>query len=212
MNKKCSRCQIYKPFKEFNKCKNGSLGIHNHCRSCQKETRRAYYLNNKEKEFQYTRRYYQTEKARIARKKKYEANKEEILKKNRILRRTPEARRKACIARNKLFKNNMSFRLSVNLRTRIRQALMGIDKAKSTKELLGCTLEKFRQHLESLFQVGMTWNNYGYRGWHVDHITPCSSFDLRDPIQQFKCFHYTNLQPLWRFDNQSKGDKEISSL
>ena len=47
----------------------------------------------------------------------------------------------------------------------------------------------------------------GFRGWHIDHIKPCASFDLTDPKQQQQCFHYSNLQPLWWYDNLSKGDK-----
>jgi hypothetical protein len=53
----------------------------------------------------------------------------------------------------------------------------------------------------------MSWNNYGIKGWHIDHIKPCSSFDLSDLEQQKKCFHYTNLQPLWWYDNLIKSDK-----
>ena len=60
---------------------------------------------------------------------------------------------------------------------------------------------------ESLFQSGMTWENHGKYGWHIDHIRPCSSFDLTDPEQQKLCCHYTNLQPLWAKDNLSKGYK-----
>ncbi len=56
----------------------------------------------------------------------------------------------------------------------------------------------------------MTWNNYGYDGWHLDHVIPCSSFNLTAVEQQKKCFHYTNLQPLWAHENYSKGIKIIS--
>jgi hypothetical protein len=46
--------------------------------------------------------------------------------------------------------------------------------------------------------------------WHVDHIIPCSSFDLTDSEQQKKCFHYTNLQPLWAIDNLKKSNKILT--
>lgn len=71
-------------------------------------------------------------------------------------------------------------------------------------ELVGCSIDKLKQHLESKFTEGMSWDNYG--DWHVDHIKPCASFDLSDPEQQRLCFNYKNLQPLWAADNLSKGD------
>lgn len=73
-------------------------------------------------------------------------------------------------------------------------------------ELIGCTVEYLRQHLEQQFQPGMSWDNWSISGWHIDHIRPCASFDLTDPIQQAQCFHYTNLQPLWAKDNMIKKD------
>jgi hypothetical protein len=53
----------------------------------------------------------------------------------------------------------------------------------------------------------MSWENYGYRGWHLDHINPCAAFDLTIPEQQKRCFHYTNLQPMWWKQNIAKKDK-----
>ena len=76
-------------------------------------------------------------------------------------------------------------------------------KSDKTLELLGASVTFVKKYLESLFQPGMSWDNYGE--WHVDHIIPCASFDLNDPEQQKKCFHYTNLQPLWAADNIAKG-------
>ena len=80
-------------------------------------------------------------------------------------------------------------------------------KVNSTIDLLGCSVEELRIHLEAQFVEGMNWENYGLYGWHIDHIRPCSSFDLTDAEQQRICFHYTNMQPLWAKDNLKKSDK-----
>lgn len=77
-------------------------------------------------------------------------------------------------------------------------------KSSPTFKLLGCSVEDLMIHLESMFAEGMNWNNYGK--WHVDHIRPCVSFNLFDPEEQKRCFHFTNLQPLWALDNYRKGD------
>ena len=79
-------------------------------------------------------------------------------------------------------------------------------KSKRTVELLGCTIAELKTYLEAKFTKGMTWENNSLKGWHIDHILPCVSFDLSDPEQQKKCFYYTNLQPLWWYDNLTKRD------
>lgn len=101
------------------------------------------------------------------------------------------------------YKNDISFRIKRNLRTRIWHAIKNNYKNGRTLELLDCSVEFLKQYLESKFQPGMTWENYG--DWHIDHIKPCASYNLADPEQQRECFHYTNLQPLWAKDNLSKG-------
>ena len=73
--------------------------------------------------------------------------------------------------------------------------------------LIGCTIDQLKTYLESKFQPNMTWKNHSQFGWHIDHIIPCCSFDLTNEIQRQKCFHYTNLQPLWSTDNLIKGKK-----
>ena len=78
-------------------------------------------------------------------------------------------------------------------------------KSAKTLELLGCTVEQLQTFLEAEFTDGMTWENYGE--WHIDHIRPCASFNLEDPEEQKKCFHWTNLQPLWAKDNLAKSDR-----
>jgi hypothetical protein len=79
------------------------------------------------------------------------------------------------------------------------------NKIGKTMELTGCSKEYLHRHLEMQFTDGMNWDNYGE--WHIDHIHPCASFDLENPEEQRKCFHYTNLQPLWAIDNIKKGAK-----
>jgi hypothetical protein len=78
-------------------------------------------------------------------------------------------------------------------------------KAAKSIELLGCSIEKARKYIESKFQEGMSWENFGHGGWHLDHVIPCSAFNLRDPKHQRRCFHYTNLRPMWQRDNIRKG-------
>lgn len=206
-NKQCSKCKLNKSFDCFNKSASGRFGLHNHCKDCQKEVRRQWYLNNLDEEKSKSKEYSKSKKGKEDRKRRYEKNKETILEKNRIRRRTPHARQMANKARNKIYNENPSFRMSVNLRCRIRDALKGKNKSKSTMELLGCSFEELKVHLESKFSEGMTWENYKYDGWHIDHIIPCASFDLSKEEDVKKCFHWTNLQPLWRKDNISKGCK-----
>jgi len=103
--------------------------------------------------------------------------------------------------------SNPSFKLRSNLASLINVSIRKQFGAKACKttSLIGCTVEQLRQHLEAQFTEGMSWDNYGRDGWHIDHIRPCAGFDLTDPEQQQQCFHYTNLQPLWAADNIRKG-------
>ena len=98
------------------------------------------------------------------------------------------------------------YRLTRNLRSRLWHALSSATyKTDRTMNLVGCSITELKRHLESKFQTGMRWENYGL--WHVDHIKPCVSFDLTIEKNQRECFHYTNLQPLWAADNLSKGGR-----
>lgn len=126
----------------------------------------------------------------------------------RKYRATPEYRAKRNAYEREYWAKRMqepAYRLQKALRRRLHHALQGVCKAAPTLELLGCTTEELRLHLEAQWAEGMSWDNYGTHGWHIDHIKPCASFDLSDPAQQRTCFHYTNLQPLWARDNLAKG-------
>ncbi len=96
-----------------------------------------------------------------------------------------------------------------SLRSRCLQAIKGKYKSATTQKLLGASFEEARKHLEKQWQDGMSWDNYGLHGWHIDHIIPLSHFDLTVAEEQTKAFHYTNLQPLWAKDNLRKNNKLI---
>lgn len=98
----------------------------------------------------------------------------------------------------------MADRLRKRIGRAIRDYAPGM-KLRQTGDYLGCTMDEFMLHIESQFVDGMSWNNRHL--WHLDHIKPCAKFNLMDPEDQRKCFHYTNLKPLWAKDNIAKLDR-----
>jgi len=108
-------------------------------------------------------------------------------------------------------KTNIQYKLSKALRSRLYKALQGNYKNGSAVRDLGCSIDELKMHLESKFQSGMSWDNWSFDGWHIDHIKPLASFDLSDRAQLLLACHYTNLQPLWAIDNLSKGDSIINA-
>jgi hypothetical protein len=110
-------------------------------------------------------------------------------------------------------KNNPQFAVSSNLRSRLNTALRAKNASKSTStiDLIGCTVAFLMLHIEKQWLPGMTWANRGHRGavWHIDHIVPCDAYDLTDPEQQRRCFHYSNLRPLWAVENVRKSAKRV---
>jgi len=76
-----------------------------------------------------------------------------------------------------------------------------------------CTVEEWRNHLESQFTEGMSWDNYGNKEgqWSIDHIIPCAFFKdyFSDPVEQYMCFRWQNTRPMWHIENIKKGDKII---
>ncbi len=104
---------------------------------------------------------------------------------------------------------NINFKLSFRLRIRLNTALKNNYKSGSAVNDLGCSVEKFKQYLESKFKPGMSWDLYGFgdNKWVIDHIIPLASFYLCNKHDLLKAVHYRNLQPLWSKDNLKKSNK-----
>jgi len=225
--KECTKCGEVKPFSEYSK---KLKGLQPNCKDCVKLANKAYYLKNRDKIIDQNAKYYEENKEYInskkseyskvyekvnrekinARKRRhYDQNKEKMRSKQRAYIKNNHKAYRAYQRgyRKEQRANNIQFKIVDVLRCRLRSAIRGEAKAAPTMELLGCTVEQARQHLEKQFTEGMSWDNHGLYGWHIDHIQPCASFDMSDPKEQRKCFHYTNLQPLWAEDNLRKSDK-----
>ncbi len=183
--KKCSRCEKILNLADFSKNKNS-------CKSCCKEMTENWLAKNPD--YHRLQRIKRREERRIYNKKWKEKNPEKFL----LTKHAYRARKR---------KEDSLYRIINSLRCRLYNTIIKEYKSQSTLELLGCSLEELKIYLESLFQEGMTWENYGKFGWHIDHIKPCAAFNLLDLEEQKKCFHYTNLQPLWWAENIRKGAK-----
>lgn len=227
--KQCNKCKEVKSVEGFSKCKGREDGLQTQCRACRKRyyqanrvailehvkqyqqankesivnKKKQHYQNNRDAILEKQKQYGQANKGAIAEKNKqyYQDNKEALLEQKKQYNKAN--RKKINAQRKKRYATDRAFRAVRRLRGRLRIALNGTSKAASTMELVGCDRDHLLFHLESQFTDGMTWNNV-----HIDHIQPCSSFDLEDEEQQRICFHYTNLQPLFCRDNIIKSDND----
>jgi len=167
----------------FGKIRITSDGLNTACKECRVKVTREYYKNNSESIGNQKKQYTKDNSEHISKRQtKYVKKRREV---------------------------DESFRLTTNLRNRLRSylKLIGIMSriSKSTYEMIGCTPQELRDYIETKFVDGMSWDNYGPIGWHIDHIIPLSSTKIKEEI--IKLNHYTNLQPLWATDNLKKGSK-----
>jgi len=103
---------------------------------------------------------------------------------------------------------DVNYKIKENTSRRIRYELNTLLKGKKTKrttEYIGCTIEELKVHIEQQFKNGMNWENYGSY-WHIDHIIPCSAWNLSIEEDNMLCWNFRNLQPLESSLNQSKKD------
>jgi len=201
----CNRCNLEKEICEFDKRNVSKDGYSNKCKVCRRiyfneynnkiinlerkrKKQKEYYWNNHEKELK-----------RITEKHKKNSEKEkEYRKKNKV---------KINERIKKQYVENEIFRLRTNIKNRIKLFLKSkqITKKNTTFEIVGCNPKELKEHIEKQFKIGMSWENYGYYGWHIDHIIPLSSAKTEEDV--YRLSHYSNLQPLWCEENYKKGNK-----
>jgi len=207
MTKICSQCKIERPTTDFYKAKKSKDGLRSNCRFCCTAYTMQYQKTERGKAV--LRKYFQSEKGKKTTQKYQHSEKgKEYQKEYNHSEAGKESNRKR---QARYRDNNIKAKIIRSQRDRICKFLRGKNKSAPTMELLGCSSESLWLYLESLFQSGMTRENYG-RGkgkWNVDHIIPCASFDQSDPKWQRVCFHYTNLQPMWSLDNVRKGARYV---
>lgn len=223
-HKWCGLCKEWKCVENFGKLTVGWDGLKPNCRSCKAKRSKEYNQRPevRERTQKRQRRYYKEgryaerlrkyelkyrEKRNLNSRKYKQENPEKCRESQKRCQRRRVLNGKSRAYHNKRYYNDPKYRLIANLRGRLHGAFraQGVRKTRCTMELCGCSLEKLKQHLESQFTDGMSWDNKGE--WHIDHVKPCAAFDLSDVEEQKKCFHYTNLQPLWAIDNIKKGAK-----
>jgi len=173
--------------------------------------RRDWYEKNKETAKLRARAHYRNNKARHTECAKAwrAANIERVRERQRAAqaRRGAKDRKRFQEYKRNRRLTDPGYRITEALRKRLWDALQGNAKAGRTMELVGCSTDELKSHLQSKFTDGMAWNNYGK--WQIDHIVPCSAYDLSNPEHQRRCFHYSNLQPLWASDNNRKHAKVL---
>ena len=181
-------------------CKNGHLAewhVSGGCRTCRQITAKQWQQDNPERAAEAAAKHRLTDKRKETLAVWVETNRDKL----RVQYSEKEKRYR---------KQKTNRAISAALSCRLRTVLKGNPKVASITVLLGCTIVEFRGYIQKQWLPGMSWDNWTKDGWHIDHIKPCSSFDLSKEYEQRACFHYTNMQPLWAVDNLRKGNKLVS--
>lgn len=208
--KECNKCKLLKLLSEFPKSSRYKSGLNPQCKICLNTKAKEWRDNNPYlRKAQSKRNYYKdVAKSRNEKREYYKLHKEE---KSTYDIEYRKLKKKEIAAYKKAWSHKMKddpiYKIKKNLRRRVHHALMGRNKSDNTFNLIGCSPEDFKSHIESLWLEGMSWDNYGPSGWHIDHIKECHTFDLSDPLQQQECFHFSNQRPLWAKDNLKRPKK-----
>lgn len=224
--KTCTKCLVEKKLSDFNKHPQTKDGLQCRCRDCQKDEKKQYYKKNKinisetnktyrkehrEKLIEYSKIYYKKNRIKLLEEKKeyYKKNQKIIYEKLLIYN---EKNRERVSEYKKLYHKKLKessplYKLKVLMRDRLNKFFKysKLNKNNSTLKIVGCPPDKLKEHIEKQFVDGMSWENHGLFGWHIDHIIPLSSAKTEEEL--YKLCHFSNLQPLWAKDNLRKSNK-----
>ena len=194
--KKCGGCDEFKLWEEFSKDKNKKDGRQSQCKECIKKHSARRYAEKGEELRENTKKWKENNKERCR-----EVDKE--WKKNN---------REKVNGYKKNYRNrHPHIKLKQNVSRGIRKVVGNmreegvLTKEHSALKYLGCSAEFFHDYIRSLYKEGMTDDNYGINGWHLDHIKPCAAFNFDNEEELYECFHYTNYQPMWAKENNKKN-------
>jgi hypothetical protein len=191
----CTKCNVEKSFSEFVKNKNTKTGIGSTCKECVKKYSQDRYKTHSH----IWKNWIDNNKEQIAIKQNiYKSNNKEKIKEYMSSYMTPYSKSR--------YQNNLEYKLQKVLRSRLYIALKNEYKQTSAVDLIGCSLEQLKKHLEMQFDDKMNWSNYGSY-WEIDHIKQIFNFDLKYFQNQQQCFHYSNLRPLSKLENQKRAKK-----
>jgi hypothetical protein len=214
--KVCSKCKVEKQVCEFGNSKLSKDGLLYSCKECNNKRSVDYRKNNSEKVLELTRHWTKKNPEWVYnRHKKWREENPEKVKEMRgnWLNKNPEKRKeyrenyksRKQEQRKERRDKDPIFNLTNRLRCRLWKYLkiLNITKTNKTFDIVGCSPEFLKEHLETQFTDGMSWDNRSE--WHIDHIIPLSSAKTEDEL--YKLCHYENLQPLWAEDNLKKSNK-----
>jgi len=195
----CTKCGVEKFISEFHNSTKGKLGKVSNCKVCVIN----YQNERKDKKREYDKNYRLINKEKIDKRiSEYNTKNKELvsLRKLNWYKKNKDAINKRLSNRKK---SDPIFKLKSLYRSKINK-ILGSNREK-TFDLIGCSPKELKNHIENQFKENMCWENHGPMGWHIDHIIPLSSTKNEEELK--KLCHYTNLQPLWWFENLEKRDK-----
>ena len=214
---RCRKCGETKPISDFPKDKYAKKGYGIYCKICKREKVKSHYLKDPAKKIAKTKEWKYQNKEHVDEYIKNRNNSDEFKlymqqyyqeNKAKLNERNSNYNKKRRVETGKYYnphlkqyveatppKSPEERKLMNTFRDRVKRGIQ--TDRKKTFELLGCSFAELKVYIESQFYPEMDWNNWG-KVWELDHIIGCINFDFNNPDELAKCFHYTNLRPLFK--------------